>query len=240
MKYKWFWITLTTWVILGTIFSCWAFIYSPLKLDWREKVQFNGSLNGFKESNTVDIVSGALADCLEQTKKQWEIEGWKPMTGGLNLAPLLLGLSSDHNLLSPYLYVGIFQKKDYYRVLSFYNDYRLNQTYRLVSEIPQKAFNPKEILNHWNFPLKPPVEAFSPYCGEFKKFGIALWFLPFDKNSQDHFQAFCSDQGFDYRLWKTEDKEKIFTLRKGNIRLIAVLNTEDKKNVISMVRLDSK
>ena len=237
MKYKWFWLTLLTWFVLGGI-STWALIYSPFQLFPRKVSRFNVEVNGSIQKYELYELPNSLEDCLAGTTELWSKEGWMCRTGNINFANMLLGLKSDCSLLSTYLYISLFQKKDLFRVLGLWRNYDNTRTYQCIAEIPKKCFETGAGMAWWDFPISPPPDAFQPCCARFGDFQTAIWFQPSGQNLENKFIELFSNQGYEGKLWVKNDFETVYLLRKGKFRLLALLKSGERKDVISFLNLN--
>jgi hypothetical protein len=237
MKYKWFWLTLLTWFVLGGL-STWALIYSPLQLLPKKVNRINVEVNGLNQKYELYEFPNSLEDCLAGTIALWKKEGWVCRTGNINFANMLLGSKTDYSLLSAYLHISLFQKNDLLRVLGTWRDHKNARTYQCTAEIPQKCFITSASETRWYFPMKPPSDAFQPCCARFSGFQVAIWFQPTRRDLENGFIELFSSQGYDGKLWTKNDDETVYLLRKGKTRLLAMLKSEEQKDMVSLLSLN--
>jgi hypothetical protein len=236
MKYKWFWITLALWFVLGAITSR-ALIFSPFQFTPQKIAHLEPTVNGQKQSDDFYVLLNCLQDCLITTTKHWEEAGWKCVTPGANIASLLLGLKNNDTILSSYIQLRLFQKKESYRLLGLWNDEKNRKTYECVCEFPISIFSEKASINHWDFPLKPSSGAFRPFCFNYGGQHIASWEQPSDGNGEYQFHQLFSNQGFTGRLWSRRNEETVYILQKGSIKLLAVIRPQNMRTSISLVKV---
>ncbi len=172
------------------------------------------------------------------TKPQWEGEGWKCVSPNTNIASLLLGQPNDETNLSSYVNMDEFQKKGHFRVIGQWNDQKESKTYECISEFPSFIFSTKGVSNNWDFPLKPPSDAFQPYCFKYKEQQIAAWTQPSNGNSDYRHKELFSSQGFTENQWFKHGRETVYILNKNAIELLAIILREDKKTEISLMKLN--
>jgi hypothetical protein len=236
MKYKWFWLTLAIWFVLGAI-SSWALIFSPLNFNPEKKAHIEPEINGQKESDDFYVLSNPLQNCLIITTKNWEGEGWKCVTQGANIAPLLFGFQKNDTIFSSYINLSLFQKNDLYRILGLWSDEKDYQTYESVSEFPTSIFSEKNSIDHWDFPFKPPSGAFRPFCFNYDGQQIASWAQPYNGKDEDQFHELFSGQGFTGRLWSRRNEEAVYILQKDSIKLLAVIQYQNTRLTISLMKV---
>lgn len=237
MKYKWFWITLCTWFVLGGV-STWALIYSPLQLFSKQISRIDVEVNGQKQKYEFQEFSNSLEDCLVKTMGQWKKEGWICRSGNINFANLLLGLKNDNTLLSSCLHISVFQRDEMVRILGLWNDRNISRTYECIAEIPKNGLERKARMPRWDFPMRPSLDAFQPCWARFSDFEIAIWFQPVNRNFENRFIELLSSQGFEGKLWSKKDGETVYLVRRGNIRLLALLKPGKQKDVVSLMSLN--
>lgn len=179
-----------------------------------------------------------LEDCLIKTTNEWKKERWIPCTGNINFANLLLGSAKENTLLSSFLHISLFQKNRTYRLLGFLRDRQDSKTYQCVAEIPIDCFESKASSTHWNFPMKPSSNAVQSYWAKYEGFQFATWSQPADPNFENGFIELFSSQGYEGRLWNKNQGEIIYLVRRGKIRLIALLKPENKEDVVSLMQLN--
>lgn len=236
-QYKWFWITFCGWCFTAAV-GAWALIFSPFHLNSKKISEFSSEVNGTVGINQILVCASPLPESLRATTQQWQSEGWKCTTGTLNLAPLLLKSSKENWAgLDSLAQLRIFQKGDSYRLLGLLSDFNDNQTYEWIAEVPKKALKslkPSEV----DFPLKPPSTALDIRTVKSKKIETCMWSLRSPKKPDAQFMDTYASQGFSGRLWSKQNRESIYILRRGTLRLLAVVEAGNKKSSISVVKLD--
>ncbi len=236
MKYKWFWITSVTWFALGGI-SSWALIFSPINIHPQKTIHLEPEINGQKQIDDIFVSSDSLEDCLIETTRLWEKEGWKCTNEGRNIAALLLGAQSDNSILSAYVHIDMFEKGGRCRIIGLLKNQKDRKTYECISEFPISTLSSKACLDHWDFPLKPSPESFHLFCFNYNGRQLASWAQSTHKNGEQLFRSLFSNQGFSENLLSEQRGEAVYILQKKSIRLIAITREDDKKVTISLVKL---
>ena len=140
-RYKWFWMTLGLWLALG-IFSAWALIYSPFHLETKEVIEFSAQVNGSEQHDRILVGPAPIGTGLEAVTKEWEEEGWKPVSGKTNLVNVLLGTTKDsQGTLDHLAQLRLYGKKDRLRLLGLLASAHDGQTYYWISEMSQDALH---------------------------------------------------------------------------------------------------
>jgi hypothetical protein len=234
MKYKWLWLTSAFWILMGSFFPLRALIDSNAYSQWTSIHEFTGEMNGFTVKNKIERSPGSLTAGLIETVENWKIQGWTSVSGPLNLAAVSLGLSSDSPLLSEQIHLGLFQKGLYYRILGFLNDPRQNRVYRWTAEFDRRALSSEQKSSAWDFPLKPPAQARQPRVAGIGEMRTAAWSW-IDSPSEASFTDFCAAQGFQGNPLRKNGAETVYGLRKGGIRIIAILKKEGRESSMTAV-----
>jgi hypothetical protein len=236
-RYKWFWMTFFAWCLLGTV-GAWALIFSPLYLNSKKISEFTAQVNGSVTTSTILVDSAPISASLEVITKEWQKKGWKYVAGDLNLAPVILNIPKKHSkYLAPLVQLRVFQNKDSYRLLSLWNDLINHQTYQWITEAPQNVFKP-QTPSTVVFPFKPPLEAANIVTVKSEKMETLLWTLPSQKDPETTFAHLYTSQGFCGQLWARQSCGKIYFLRKGPIKLLAIVKQKGMKNTTILVKLN--
>ncbi len=235
MKYKWFWMTLGLWFLLAGSVTTWALIYSPYRLEFSPKARFEAVMNGSRQTHEIEVASGSLENVLAQTMARWRKEGWESESGTLNLASPLLGMKRDEPLLSSFLHVSLFKKGDLRRVLGLWSDSKNGQVYRWVAELPKATLDDGAARSHWKFPVNPPTGVLRLYNGSLEGLQTAGWSYPANSTDVLDFGSFVAAQGFDQSPFPGSPGEKAYILKKGSVRILAVLREGEKGNSVGMV-----
>lgn len=238
LKFKWFWITFLGWCLIGAA-SAWALIYSPFRFDTKTISEFGAEINGYKAKSQIRVSTSSLGASLNSLSEELEEAGWKCVSRKLNLASILLGNPQNFKKsLDSLVQVQMFQNKDSYRLLGLWCDYNDHQTYQWVTDIPQKALKSQK-SSDVDFPLKPPVDAFNVLTIKTEKMEACSWALAASQRPLARFSNIYTSEGFSGRLWSEKPGEAVYILRRGSVKLLAVIQTETtKNNLISLVKLD--
>ncbi len=122
-------------------------------------------------------------------------------------------------------------------MLGLLSDFNDNQTYEWIAEIPQKALkSPKP--SEMDFPFKPPSPALDIMDVKSGKIEICRWSLMSSKDPNLQFSETYAAQGFSGRLWSKQNGESVYILQRGTLRLLAVVEADHEKILISVVKLD--
>lgn len=239
-KFKWFWMAFTVLSVFTVAVFSRALIFSPFRFDPQPIGQFEAEINGSKQKNDVWVNMGSMEDLQAELTEEWSKEGWHPVHHGMDFAPTLLGLEAAPDILSPYLQMEIFEKKDSYRTLSLLQDSEKNQTYGWVSDTPKNVFDLSQAQAHWDFPFQPPLQAKRLYCQKNLNFQMAFIFIPPQRNLAAFFQKLSSFQNFELRYLGQSNDRASYMLSKGRLRLLALLDNGQKESVISLVYFAKK
>lgn len=124
-----------------------------------------------------------------------------------------------------------------YRLLGLLSDFEDGQTYEWTAEVPQEALqspDPSKV----DFPFKPSAGASHVFTAQSPNAMVCGWSLPALDDLEAQFQQAWSAQGFSGRLWSKQDGKFFYLLRRGDTRLLAVLQSAGEKNTISLMKLD--
>jgi hypothetical protein len=240
MKKIWFWGTFFFLVFFtGSIFS-WALIFSPIHFEPKTIEKFETEFNGSIQKNQIWVNDGRLKNLLPVIARKWKEEGWISYANGLDFTSSLLGEVGDTGTIPENLRLNIFRKKGFFKTLGLWEPLNESKTYGWESEVPDSAFNPDRAKAHWTFPFIPPPNTSRLYCQKLKNFQIAFISFPPRENLVAFFQQLCASQGFSLRLWSQDDGQKVYVLFKNNRRLLAVLNSEEGRDSLSLVSLNKR
>lgn len=235
-QYKWFWLTFCGWCFIVSV-GGWALISSPFHLNSEKISEFSVQVNGAAEVHQILVCHSPLQESLRAISRQWQNDGWKCVTGTLNVAAIALKLPQGaRSGLDSLAQLRVFQKGSLFRLLGLLSDFDDEQVYEWVVEVPQRALKnlkPSEV----DFPLKPPSNALGIMDIKFEKIEACSWLLQSSKNPDLEFTSTYSAQGFSGRLWSKQDRKSIYILHRGFLRLLAVVEPEKEKNLVSVVKL---
>ncbi|GEM_PF-3421094 len=236
-QHLWFWSALFGWCFITAV-GAWALIFAPFDIRPKKFSEFSVKINGVTEDNQLLVCNAPLRESLESVTDQWQAEGWKCITGILNLAPLLSTMpKSDQETLDRFAQLRCFKKGENFRLLGFLGDSNSNQTYEWICEIPAKTLEEQKPFAI-DFPLKPPQNAVHIFTIKAQKVETCIWSLPFSTNPEGRFIDDFTSQGFNGRLWSKQGEGHVYLLQRGSIRLLASIEMTDKKETISVVKLD--
>ncbi len=236
--YKWFWVTFLIWFFLGCL-GAWALIFSPAPLNQRIISEFTVQINGAIGKNTISRVSGSMNLALERITRDLEEKGWENISGRVNLAPLLLNTAPEYrNILNRLIQLRLFQNRENYKFLGCLDEANQQETYQWISEIPKTAFDSLK-PGQSGFPMIPPSTALNVSWIKSKKMESLSWTTKNDPAFQGNFPRFYSAQGFSGKLTSSSNdfRERVYILRRGTDRIVAVLTGENGKFVTSLVKL---
>jgi hypothetical protein len=235
MKFKWFWMTLLGLSIFTVAVFSRALIFGTHSFNPQIIGSFDADLNGLKQKNEIWVNSGNINDLQKELTQAWEKEGWAQVAQGMDFAPTLLGLNGMKDVLSPYLQMKLFEKGKMYRSLNLLQGSQNDQTYGWVSETPKDILDPSKAISHWDFPLRPPVQAKRLYLEKYMDCQMAFIFVPANLNPKTLFSNLCTDQNFELVSLGQTNERASFMLMKGHLRILAMLDYGSKENLISMV-----
>jgi hypothetical protein len=240
MKNNWFWTAFSAWIFLGVTVTAWPLIYSPFHLKKIKISAFDIETNGVKQQHQMWVSSSPIKLYETELKTEWGKDGWRQITGNLDLTPYLLGLEKHEIFLLDYLRVRVFRKNNFLKILGLWNNLKKDQTYCWIAELPITGFDNQQNLPTYSFPLSPPSNTLDIYSGKVKNLQFACWTLPLHSYPEEKFREIFSSQGFKGRLWNRRPAETIYLLEKGPVRIIAALKSEGTKEAISLVLFDKK
>jgi len=231
-KHKWFFSTLSLWCLLSAL-GAWALIYSPFIPTRKSLGDFAARINGVTARGSLYATDLAARPAVTRIMTDWNKEGWKE-TGG-NLAPVLLALPRNlDSSLSEILQVRIFHNRRLaaFRALALLTDANRGQTYEWVAEIPQKALQSPD-PHSVDFPLNPSANAADIRQITVEKMAILYWVQPPGLDPTGFFQRLYASQGFSGRIYSREKFGATFILRRGSLKLFAMVQeTADKSTII--------
>lgn len=235
-RYKWFWMTFLAWFFLGTLGAS-AMIFSPFHLDLKEISTFKAKVNGVTDENRILVNSGGIEQNLDALSDQWRKEGWKSVSGNLNLANILLKTPHEYTgALASLVQLRTFENRDSFRLLGLMQDHQNGRTYQWVSEVPKTAIFPPG-QNDINFPLMPPSTAMDLIHVETGKLELLTWTQPAEGAAEEGFVHLYASQGFSGRLWSMDPDGSTYLLQMGSTKLLAVIQGGDEEDTISVVKL---
>jgi hypothetical protein len=212
-----------------------ALIFSPHHFSPQVIGTFDADLNGSKQKNEVWINSGSMMESQKELTQDWLKDGWAPVAQGMDFAPTLLGLDNAPDVLAPYLQMKMFEKDGVYRFLSLLQDSEKDQTYGWVSETPKKILDPSQALSHWEFPLMPPKNPSKLYLQKCMNCQMAFIFMSQNTDLTGVFKTSCANQDFDLIPLSRSNDRLSFMLKKGKIRILAMLDYGENENLISLL-----
>jgi hypothetical protein len=227
------------WLAFGVSLSTWALIYSPWRFPFAKTVRFEGRINGIPLNQELTLIGTPLSEVLAATSASWRLEGWKTATGNLNLAALLSGLRGGETLFSAFVHVSLFEKGETYRILGLWSGPGQKRTYEWVGESPKMTFEDSRSRSKWDFPLKPPPEAFNLYSGSVKDLLIAGWSCPFVPDAKIRFSRYASAQKFFQTRWVHNREEEMCFLKNNSKTLAAVLSSAGGRTRVSLLRINN-
>ena len=235
-NYKWFWITIGAWCFIATV-GAWALIYSPFQLDTRLISEFSTEINKSINKNQIYLISSPMGLSLETVTEKWEAKGWKNMSGRINLAAALLNMPKEYyQYFNQLVQIRAFESEDSFRILGLLTAGNGGETYQWVSEIPKKSLESQDPSNV-DFPLKPPPESLNALTVKTKDMETSIWSLDSKLNVVEMFSRAYSAQGFSGRLLSKKNDESFFILRKGSIKLLALVSDNGKKSTILLAKI---
>jgi hypothetical protein len=200
--------------------------------------EFSVEVNKSTNKNKIFLNSSSISLSLEAETEKWEAKGWKNMTGKINLATALLNTPREYSeYLNQLVQVRAFENKESLRVLGLLATGNGRQAYQWVSEIPKKSLQPQD-PSTVDFPLKPPPESFNVLTIKSKNIETLIWSLSSKTNIDETFSRVYSSQGFSGRLLAKQNAESFFILKRGSIKLLALVRDTGKNNTISLVKLN--
>lgn len=239
MKQKWFWSTLVFWTLLASSVVSWALISSPLRFQPQTISRHETKVNGQPQKTELWVNQGRLTDLMPIIIKQFTNDHWKSLGDGLDLTSSLLGSISDSFDLSDQVQIKLFEKQGLYKALGLWQSKDTDMTYGMTSEIPNSIFNLSQAKSNWGFPFAPPPAATKLFYENFENLKIGFIYLPIGDEPVQQFDQICSSQGFSEILWQKESNKKIYILSDRKIKILAILNFEPHRNIISLVEIKS-
>src|SRR5579859_4459284 len=183
-KFKWFWITLTGWCVIGAV-GARAIILSPFHLDSKEIFESKAEINGVGAQSRLLASSASMDSSLVELLREWQAQGWNCVSGDMNLASVILGVPRKYEgFLDSLAQVRMLQNKDTYRLLGLWSDLDSHQTYQWITDVPRKALDrpdPSDV----DFPLKPPMGAqgvLTVKLGKNKNMEVCSWSFSSSRN----------------------------------------------------------
>jgi hypothetical protein len=239
MKQKWFWGTLVFWVLLSGSVVCWALISSPLRYQPQIINHYVTQVNGQTQKTEFWVNQGRLTELMPLIVKEFKNDHWEPLGSGLDLTPALLGSIGDSFDLSDQIQIKLFEKNGLYKALGLWQSKNTDETYGMTSEVPNAIFNLARAKSNWGFPFPPPSTATQLFYEKMENLEIGFICLPPGDEPIDQFNQISFSLGFSQTPWQKEKNKKIYLLSNKKTKILVILNSEDRRNVISLVEIKS-
>jgi hypothetical protein len=239
MKQKWFWVTLVFWTLLASSVVSWALISSPLRFQPQTISQYETKVNGQPQKTELWVNQGRLTDLMPIIVKEFTNDHWEPLDNGLDLTSALLGSISDSFDLSDQVQIKLFEKHGLYKAFGLWQSKDTDETYGMTSDVPNAIFNLSQAKSSWGFPIAPPPAATQLFYETLETLKIGFIYLPLGDEPVQQFNQICSNQGFSQILWQKKTDKKIYILTNKKIKILAIINFEARRNVISLVEIKS-
>jgi hypothetical protein len=230
MKFPWFWGSLFILCFFGSG-ATWALILSSTQADFTCLSTMRGELNGADTSHRIDTTSQTLDSTVQTTFRHLERQGWLPVQATLPFPSILTGLDPSSTIIDSHARIHLFKKGR--SLLSACFIARGDRTYRWTAEMSGPPIDPRGPRHAFPFPLSPPDMTFDHFHGSWNGFEILCWSDRAAGRGPGDFRSHASSQGFDVQFHSSSKGRRIGTLRKGSIRVIAILESHpDREDVI--------
>ena len=235
-RFKWFWITLGCWCLIGAT-SAWALIYSSTHLATSTVSEFTAQVNESTVHNQILVTSNSMELSRDLLSSEWREDDWKLVSGKLNLARVLFktpnALSAPLDSLTQ---VQVFQKGDTLRLLALWNDIEHGQTYQWITETPKKVLEPPDPAKV-PFPFHAPANARDLLFLKAKNTEVLTWFSKERRDPEMTLRALYLSQGFSGRRLCKKSGESLYILQKGSTRLLGAVEKGTSQNAFTFVKL---
>jgi hypothetical protein len=229
MRHRWFWGTLTAWILIMTALTGRALIYRDAPAV-RSEGRFRDRVNGRWQTHEVFTTPGGLS-AFDALRDQWGREGWVPVAEGMDLVGALLGNPTGGVPGMDLLVRGeAFRRGDRMRLLTIG---RMGTgSCAWTTEMPEAVLDDRSARERWRFPLRPPDGAVSLLCVEAGALRAAVWRQgPKDGELRD----LAARQGYECRALDANQGGPCVLMTRGRRQVVAFTRDSGGDRIVALL-----
>jgi hypothetical protein len=214
------------WFFLGTAGTLWALWWGALPFSGPQPLRANVEVNGQNVRLSSWEFRGEMPASIGALTQDWERQGWMPFGGNQNLAPLLLGMSSEDpagwDALGNGCRVVLFKRRDDFRLLALLR--RKGGNLRAITaDVPGAALEPPaEVL---------PEDVATSRVVRTQGMEVRMEQRGRPAGDVESLARRARLQGFSWNHWEDRGEDHLFLARRGSVSYLVTLSPANQGSI---------